>query len=90
MDNLNGKLQSTLDRVLAVTVDTNERIKIMEEKVADHDEKFDTVIGNQDWMIGTLTRLDQERMMTIKMTDDLRKNMDDLKKRVTKLETATV
>ncbi len=50
-------MDETLQRVLAVVVDTHESVKEIKERVSEHDKKFDVLLSNQDWMIGVLTRL---------------------------------
>ncbi len=51
------KMDETLQRGLAVVVDTHESVKEIKERVSEHDKKFDVLLSNQDWMIGVLTRL---------------------------------
>jgi len=51
------KMDETLQRVLVVAVDTHEGVKEVQEKISEHDKKFDVLLSNQDWMIGVLTKL---------------------------------
>jgi archaellum component FlaC len=83
-------VEGRLNTVEVAVVSLQEDMKGVKETLRAHDEKFDMLLTNQDWMIGVLTRLDQERIMTVRVTDEMRKDLNDLKQRVARLETVAV
>jgi len=56
------KIAEILDRVAAVVVNTQEDVKEVKTDVKYGKENIAVLLTNQDWMIGVLTRIDQERL----------------------------
>ncbi len=82
------RIAQTLDRVVTVVVNTQEDMKEMKIDVKQSRENIDVLVTNQDWMIGVLTRIDQERIMGSRSIQEMKSTIDKLEKRVQKLELA--
>jgi len=80
------KIAGTLDQIVNVVVNTREDVKEVKSTLKEQGEKIDMLQTNQDWMISVLTRIDQERIMGSQTIKQVKEEMEDLKKRVQKLE----
>jgi len=80
------KIAETLDQVVSIVVNTQEDVREIKTTLKEHGEKIDILQTNQDWMINVLTRIDQERIMSSQTIRQVKEEMEDLKKRVQKLE----
>ncbi len=58
-------IQKEVTKISTGLFNLGEDVKEVKADVKKNRENMDTVLSNQDWMIGALTRLDQERLAII-------------------------
>jgi uncharacterized protein YjgD (DUF1641 family) len=72
------KINRTLERVATGVAILQEDSKEIKSDVKYNRENIETLLSNQDWMIGQLTKLDQERLATIQTLREHTKRIERL------------
>lgn len=72
------KINNTLTKVAAGVVTLQQDMKAVKVDVRRNRKNIETLLTNQDWMIGTLTRLDQERLSIIQTLRDYDERLERL------------
>ena len=71
-------ISDTLDKVATGVVNLQQDVKELKDEQKKTNSQLENLEKNQDWMIGTLSRLDEERLATIQTLRDFADRIERL------------